>query len=153
MNPMASVPPSWVDTSVMPQAWPSPSGTQGHDRLILCDTAAYTNHSRTSASCHFSDFGGKNHKYATPCLVAIDDRHAHHVYEPEDFPRPTASPSSAAVRAPRLRADRVERARRYVAAVPPAIAGHHGDTFTFRICCRLARGFALSDAEAVGVLP
>jgi hypothetical protein len=96
--------------------------------------------------------GFLNHKYAKPCLVAIDDRHAHHVYEPEDFPRPAASPSSPAVRAPRLRADRVERARRYLAAVPPAIAGHHGDTLTFRICCRLARGFALSDAEAVGVL-
>ena len=96
--------------------------------------------------------GFLNHKCPTPCLVSVDDRHADQVYEPGDFPRPAAAPSSAAVRAPRLRADRVERARRYVAAVPPAIAGHHGDTVTFRICCRLARGFALSDEEAMGVL-
>jgi len=96
--------------------------------------------------------GFLNHKYVTPCLVTLDDRHAHRVYEPGDFPRPAASPSSAAVRAPRLRADRIERARRYLAAVPPALAGHHGDTRTFRICCRLARGFALSDVEAVEVL-
>jgi len=96
--------------------------------------------------------GFLNHKYATPCVVAIDDRHAHHVYEPGDFPRPPASPSSAVVSGPRLRADRVERALRYVAAVPPAIAGHHGDVLTFRICCRLVRGFALSDAEALEVV-
>jgi hypothetical protein len=96
--------------------------------------------------------GFLNHKYPTPCLVVMDDRHGDRMYQPEDFPRPAASPSFRAVIAPRLRADRVERALRYVAAVPPAIAGHHGDTLTFRICCRLARGFALSDAEAVGVL-
>jgi hypothetical protein len=27
--------------------------------------------------------------------------------------------------------------------LPPAIAGQHGDVHTFRVCCRLARGFAL----------
>jgi len=96
--------------------------------------------------------GFLNHKYSTPCLVVMEDRHGDRLYQPEDFPRPPASPSSAVVRVRRLRADRVERARRYVAAVPAAIAGHHGDTLTFRICCRLARGFALSNAEAVGVL-
>jgi hypothetical protein len=96
--------------------------------------------------------GFLNHKYAKPWLVALDHCHAHHVYEPEDFPRPAASPSCRAVIVPRLRADRVERARRYVAAVPPAIAGQHGDTLTFQICCRLVRGFALSNAEAVDVL-
>ena len=31
----------------------------------------------------------------------------------------------------------------------PAIAGHHGDLHTFRVCCRLARGFALDDDEAL----
>ena len=41
---------------------------------------------------------------------------------------------------------------RYLAAVPPAIAGQHGDVHTFRVCCRLVRGFALDDDEALAVL-
>jgi hypothetical protein len=48
--------------------------------------------------------------------------------------------------------DNVERARRYLASVPPAIAGQHGDAHTFRVCCRLVRGFALSDGDALDVL-
>jgi hypothetical protein len=141
------VPPHVGDTRL---TWPN--GTHDRHAGLLCDTAAYRKHGTRRRSQHFSNFGGKNHKYAKPCLVALDDRRTHRVYEPQDFPRPAASPSLPAVRAPRLRADRVERARRYVAAVPPAIAGHHGDASTFRICCRLARGFALSDAEALGIL-
>ena len=43
----------------------------------------------------------------------------------------------------------VERARRYLASVPPAIAGQHGDVHTFRVCCRLVRGFALDDDQAL----
>lgn len=49
-------------------------------------------------------------------------------------------------------ADLRERARRYVAAIPPAVAGRHGDTATFRVCCRLVRGFNLEDSEALAVL-
>ena len=45
-----------------------------------------------------------------------------------------------------------ERARRYLARVPPAVAGEHGDVHTFRVCCRLVRGFALDDQEALTVL-
>ena len=47
---------------------------------------------------------------------------------------------------------RLERARRYLAALPPAIAGGHGDLHTFRVCCRLVRGFALDDSEALELL-
>ena len=47
---------------------------------------------------------------------------------------------------------RLERARRYLAALPPAIAGGHGDLHTFRVCCRLVRGFALDDDEALALL-
>jgi hypothetical protein len=46
----------------------------------------------------------------------------------------------------------IERARRYLARVPPAIAGEHGDVHTFRVCCRLVRGFALDDDAALGLL-
>ena len=50
------------------------------------------------------------------------------------------------------RVDIIERARRYLAHVEPAVAGQHGDVHTFRICCRIVRGFALSDDDALTVL-
>jgi hypothetical protein len=46
----------------------------------------------------------------------------------------------------------IERARRYLAAVPPAIQGQRGDERTFRICCTLVRRFGLTDEEALIVL-
>ena len=46
----------------------------------------------------------------------------------------------------------VERARRYLARIEPAIAGQHGDLHTFKVCCRIVRGFALSDEEAIAAL-
>ena len=45
-----------------------------------------------------------------------------------------------------------ERAKRYLTSVPPAIAGQHGDVHTFRVCCRLVRGFALDENQALHVL-
>lgn len=45
-----------------------------------------------------------------------------------------------------------ERARRYIKAIPPAVAGSHGDTATFRVCCRLVRGFNLDEDAALSVL-
>ena len=48
--------------------------------------------------------------------------------------------------------DRVERARRYLALVPPAVTGEHGDLRTFRVCCRLTRGFALDEEQALQAL-
>lgn len=50
------------------------------------------------------------------------------------------------------RRDRLERARLYVAKVPPAIAGQGGDKTTFALCCTLARGFDLTDDEVLEVL-
>jgi hypothetical protein len=46
----------------------------------------------------------------------------------------------------------VERARRYLAALPPAVSGQHGDVTTFRACCRLVRGFLLDDAGALALI-
>jgi len=48
--------------------------------------------------------------------------------------------------------DRVSLLRRYLAALPPAIAGQHGDIATFRACCRLVRGFLLGDDDALAVI-
>lgn len=98
-----------------------------------------------------------NHKpqYVAPPLVTIEYRQIDRVYTPVEFPSPRVLARSR-TDAPRpVRAtsgDRLERARRYVAALPPAITGQHGDLHTFRVCCRLVRGFALSDPEALMVL-
>jgi DNA primase RepB-like protein len=97
-----------------------------------------------------------NHKYQPGHLVTIEYRDVDRRYTPTDFPVALAAApstrSTAAVVPARRPRDVVERARRYLAAVSPAIAGHHGDLHTFRICCRLARGFALTDADALGIL-
>ncbi len=97
-----------------------------------------------------------NHKRAQPHLVTIEYRDVDVRYRPEDFPQlndvPTDAPW-AERRGPRhVDLDVVQRARRYLAAVPPAISGRHGDIHTFRVCCRLARGFALDEEQALHVL-
>lgn len=43
----------------------------------------------------------------------------------------------------------VERARRYLARMPPAIAGQGGDALTYRVACVLCIDYGLSDAEAL----
>ena len=47
---------------------------------------------------------------------------------------------------------RLARARRFLQSGQPAVTGLHGDLHTFRICCRVVRGFDLSDAQALHVL-
>jgi len=97
-----------------------------------------------------------NHKRMQPHLVAIEYRDVDVRYYPEDFP-----PVNVAATEPR-RIDQgerrdfglpvIDRARRYLASVPPAISGQHGDVHTFRICCRVTRGFALNEEQALHVL-
>ncbi len=48
--------------------------------------------------------------------------------------------------------DLVERARRYVAKMPPAVSGQHGHDQTFAVACALIQGFGLSRAEAEPLL-
>jgi len=98
--------------------------------------------------------GFLNHKYVPPNRVQVGyadflDRRA-----PDDFPAAPHHPHKGAERSMTggNRADVVARARRYAAAIPPAIAGQHGDLVTFRLCCRLVRGFLLSDQDALSVL-
>ena len=97
--------------------------------------------------------GFVNHKYVPAPLVTIEYRHRHRSYAPSDFPVPICStPAPRDVPVVHLAADRLEQARRYLAAIPPAISGQHGDLQTFRVCCRLVRGFALTDADAFCLL-
>ena len=96
------------------------------------------------------------HKYARPPVVTIQYRRDGRAYTPADFPAPTAAtarPPTAWSSRPAIRPlDVLDHARRYLAGVPPAIAGQHGDVLTFRVCCRLVRGFALTDDEAFMLL-
>jgi hypothetical protein len=97
-----------------------------------------------------------NHKRARPHLVTVEYRNVDVRYRPDDFPplRDSETPArpleSREVKGFDLPV--VERAKRYIASVPPAVAGQHGDIHTFRVCCRLIRGFALDDNQALHVL-
>jgi hypothetical protein len=96
-----------------------------------------------------------NHKRTQPHLVTIEYLDTKAWYEPDDFPPPAEPPSWEPPRRPlagQSGVPAVERAKRYLASVPPAIAGQHGDVHTFRICCRLVRGFALNDDQALHAL-
>ena len=53
---------------------------------------------------------------------------------------------------PRPAGDVVERARRYLAAIPRPEIGAGSDAATLSAACRLVRGFALSEAEAESLL-
>jgi hypothetical protein len=44
------------------------------------------------------------------------------------------------------------RARRYIAHIPPAVAGQGGDRLTYKVACRLVLGFALGTDEALPLL-
>lgn len=98
--------------------------------------------------------GFLSYKYAPPVLVRAKYGRTTRVYTPADFPTPPAA--TRAARAPTVRVqpstDVIERARRYLAALPPAVSGQHGDVTTFRACCRLVRGFLLDDADALALI-
>jgi hypothetical protein len=67
--------------------------------------------------------------------------------------KPLATKTAVAgISAPRVGdAFLVERARRYLAAIPPPVIGAGSDALTLKAACRLVRGFALpaSDAETL----
>jgi len=96
--------------------------------------------------------GFVNQKYAGAQRVSVEYRGPQVVYRPCDFPQ-CPSRRLASRRVSEQRADGAfDRARRYAATVPAAIAGQHGDVLTFRLCCRLVRGFALTDLQAFSIL-
>jgi hypothetical protein len=96
-----------------------------------------------------------NHKRPQPHLVTVEYFDEKARYGPEDFPPPEEPPSRKLLPRPvgaGLDVPTIERAKRYLASMPPAVAGQHGDVHTFRVCCRLIRGFALTDDQALTVL-
>ena len=98
-----------------------------------------------------------NYKYRPAPSVTAEYTPGRRWFRPADFPAAVVPPTPAIVNIPRdaealSGTDVRERARRYLAAIPPAVAGNHGDATTFRVCCRLVRGFALDDDDALNVL-
>jgi hypothetical protein len=95
-----------------------------------------------------------NHKYLPPHRVSIEYGDTGRLWTPSDFPEPEGPAEWSPP--PRQRTTRhgsnSGRAQRYLETIPPAIAGEHGDLHTFRVCCRLVRGFALEDDEALTLL-
>jgi hypothetical protein len=98
--------------------------------------------------------GFANYKRLMPSPVTIEYLRPSSVFGTDDFPRTrsTVPDDKRAVRRRSDITDRAARAERFLLAVDPAIAGQHGDLRTFRICCRVVRGFELSDHEAMSVL-
>jgi hypothetical protein len=102
--------------------------------------------------------GFLNWKYSPPVAVTVECRDASGVFEPSDFPTPMSARASERDRwiseltRPSAQPNVLERARRYLAAVPPAVAGQRGDIRTFHVCCRLARGFGLNTGDALNLL-
>lgn len=97
--------------------------------------------------------GFLNHKRVPAYPVSIEYGDTDRVYTPLDFP--VVAPNvTMPRREPRHEpaVNAIRRARRYLSATPGAVAGHHGDDHTFRVCCRLVRGFALADEDAFELL-
>ena len=97
--------------------------------------------------------GFLNHKRPVPFPVSLLLGAVSRQYGVEDFPK-TTSPRRTPVRSPawRGRTDTVARVRAYLRSVPPAVAGERGDAHTFRVCCRVVRGFALDENDALAAL-
>lgn len=98
--------------------------------------------------------GYVNHKYSPGHLVTVEYRAVHERHARQAFPAiaPAPTPTTRTLRRRSTTLDVVSRASWYLAKVEPAIAGQHGDLHTFKVCCRIVRGFDLSDEEAIGVL-
>jgi hypothetical protein len=96
-----------------------------------------------------------NHKRQPSVRVGIEYLHWRDVFVARDLPAvgPGTNPSSITKARRPLPATRsVERARAFLQCVDPAVAGQQGDLRTFRVCCRIVRGFDLSEDEAVRAL-
>ena len=96
-----------------------------------------------------------NHKRQPSIRVGIEYLHWRDVFVARDLPAVCAGTtplSMTKARRPLPATRSVERARAFLQCVDPAVAGQQGDLRTFSVCCRIVRGFDLSDDEAVRVL-
>ena len=118
-------------------------------RELLTDRAATSSAQTTRLPGFF------NHKRNPSSPVGIEYLRWRDVFCAEDLPEVgAATPTRLATTTRRsvMASGPVERARAFLQRVGPAVSGQCGDLLTFRVCCRLVRGFDLSDDEAVRVL-
>lgn len=66
--------------------------------------------------------------------------------------RPAPKPAARRADGPRPTGDVAERARRYLAKIPPPVIGQGSDDATLYAACKLARGFQLTEGEAAALL-
>lgn len=101
--------------------------------------------------------GSQNFKYSPPRRVeilswapdAVADLAALNAWLPALVePVRPPWPSAPATPTPADTVSAIARVRAYLAATPPAIQGQGGDEHTFKVCCRITRGFGLSPADA-----
>jgi hypothetical protein len=95
-----------------------------------------------------------NHKRQPSVRVDIEYLHWRDVFVADDLPdiRAGTTPPNMVPRRRFLAECAVDRAQTFLERVDPAVAGQQGDLRTFRVCCRIVRGFDLSDDEAVCAL-
>ena len=118
-------------------------------RELLTDRAATSSTQTTRLPGFF------NHKRKPSIPVGIEYLRWRDVFCEADLPEvDAATPTRVATTTRRsvMASGPVERARAFLQRVGPAVSGQCGDLLTFRVCCRLVRGFDLSDDEAVRVL-
>jgi hypothetical protein len=118
-------------------------------RELLTDRAATSSAQTTRLP------GFLNHKRSPSSPVGIEYLRWRDVFCAADLPEVSAATPTqvaAATRRSAMASGPVERARAFLQRVGPAVSGQCGDLLTFRVCCRLVRGFDLSDDEAVRVL-
>lgn len=120
-------------------------------RELHTDTAA------TSCSQTTRLPGFVNHKHTNTWRVFVEYLRPRTLLGPVDFPavqdvqrRRFSSHMARAVGS--ACGERTNRARQFLRCLEPAVAGEHGDLRTFRVCCRLVRGFDLTDDEAMSLL-
>lgn len=68
------------------------------------------------------------------------------------FPNEPAAAPGAPPQDFRSEAAVIERARKYIAKMPPAVSGQDGHGRTFRVACILVMGFGLPEADAMGLM-
>lgn len=74
------------------------------------------------------------------------------LYEAYLKPEPPAAPAVNRSQCDQSEAEIVERARKYVEKMDPAVSGQGGHNTLLTVACRLVLGFGLSEGDALGIL-
>ena len=96
-----------------------------------------------------------NHKRKPSIRVGIEYLRWQDVFSESELPDVgvvTGPSSMPKAQRPATAVNPVERARSFLQRIHPAVSGQRGDLLTFRVCCRIVRGFDLSDEQAMRVL-